>query len=65
MGHAMTDSMSRAGMPTIVWDRFLPRPFRWPVRHRVAVSGREAAGAAEIAITMVPQCRRRRVGRRR
>ena len=32
MGHAMTDSMPRAGMPTIVWDRDLPRPFRWPVR---------------------------------
>jgi 3-hydroxyisobutyrate dehydrogenase len=55
MGHGMTDSLLRGGIPTIVWDRdpAATAPLAG-AGAKVAASAPEAARAAEIAITMVP-----------
>ena len=55
MGHGMADSLLRAGMPTIVWDRDpAATTLLAGAGARIAASAQEAARSAEIAITMVP-----------
>jgi 3-hydroxyisobutyrate dehydrogenase len=55
MGHGMADSLLRAGIPTIVWDRDPAAAGQLAgAGAAIASSAHEAARSAEIAITMVP-----------
>jgi 3-hydroxyisobutyrate dehydrogenase len=55
MGHGIVDSLLRAGIPTIVWDRDPAAAAALAGQGAmVAVTAEEAARSAPVAITMVP-----------